>query len=99
MNGSEISDASAVSAWLEAGDVAQRKSLPRRVQRQWVADLRQAIDPDVVIEIAQRRQHVLAAPLRRQQARLVHHVAQAQDQRDSPVLQHHQRVLHLAAQA
>ena len=66
---------------------------------QRIADLRQAIDPDVVVEIAQRRHDVLALPFRGQQVGIVHDVAQAQDQRHAAILQHPERVLDLAAQA
>ena len=67
---------------------------------QRVEDLRQAIDPDLVVEIVERREHVLALATRLEQAHgLVHDVAQAEDQARAAVLEHDQRVARLAAQA
>src|SRR5882672_11172036 len=65
---------------------------------QRIADLRQAVDPDVVVQVAQRRQHVLALPFGLERGRLVHHVAQPEHQARALTLQHLQRVEHLAAQ-
>ncbi len=66
---------------------------------QRIEDLRQAIDPDLVIEVVQGRIDVLAPPFVEQAARLVHHVAQAQHQPCAPLLQERQGVQDLAAQA
>ena len=67
--------------------------------RQRIEDLRQAVDPDLVIQIVQRREHVLAPPLAEQAARLVHDVAQAEHEARAALLQHQQGLAHLAAQA
>ena len=45
---------------------------------QWLTDLRQPVDPDIVVVLAQRRQNVLALPFVRQHLGIVHHVPQAQ---------------------
>src|SRR5262245_2031217 len=63
-----------------------------------IADLRQAVHPDLVVELAQRGQRLLALPLGLEQAGLVHHVAQAEDQARAPLLQHLEGLQQLAAQ-
>ena len=66
---------------------------------QRLVDLRQAVDPDLVIEVAQRRHDVLALPFGGERRRIVHDVAQAQHQRRAALLQQAERRQDLAAQA
>ena len=64
-----------------------------------IADLRQAVDPDLVVEVLQRGQHVLAPPLGHQQLGLVHDVPQAQHQARAALLEHFQRLEHLTPES
>ena len=64
-----------------------------------LVDLRQAVDPDLVVEVAQRRHDVLALPFLGECGRIVHDVAQAEHQRRAAVLQEPERRADLAAQA
>ena len=66
---------------------------------QRLVDLRQAVHPDLVVEVAQRRYDVLALPLLRELGGIVHHVAQAEHQRRAALLEKPQRRADLAAQA
>ena len=66
---------------------------------QRLVDLRQAVDPDLVVEIAQRRHDLLALPFGGELVGIVHHVAQAEHQRRAALLQHPERRQDLAAQA
>ena len=66
---------------------------------QRVADLRQAVDPDLVVIFAQRRHRVLALPLGFERAWIVHHIAQPEDERRAARPQEVERRPHLAAQA
>ena len=52
-----------------------------------IADLRQAVNPDLVVEVAQRRHRFLALPFRLEEARLVHHVAQPEHQARAAALE------------
>ena len=58
--------------------------------------LGQAVHPDLVVEVADQRQDVLPPPLGREQCRLVHHVAQAEDQAGTAGFQGRERLAHLA---
>ena len=64
-----------------------------------IADLRQAVDPDLVVQVAQRRHRVLAPPLAGQLLGVVEHVAQPQHQGRAACLQALERLAHLAAQS
>ena len=66
---------------------------------QRIADLRQAVDPDVVVEVLERGEGALAVPFLGEARRLVHHVAQAEHEQLALLLQEVQRRLDLAAQA
>jgi hypothetical protein len=66
---------------------------------QRIADLRQAVDPDRIVEVAQRRHRLLALPFRDEVDGIVHDVAQAQHQMRAALLQHLQGLVDLAAQA
>ncbi len=73
--------------------------LARHLQSlQGIADLRQAIDPNFIVQVAQGGHGVLAPPFRRQHGGIIHDVAQAQHQAGAPPLQHAQGFLDLAAQ-
>ena len=63
-----------------------------------VADLRQAINPDLVVVFGQRRDRILALPFALERFGIVHHVAQPKDHRRPPALHQLQCVAHLAAQ-
>ena len=63
-----------------------------------IADLRQAIDPDLVVIVAEGRDRVLALPLGFEGARIVHHVAQAEHDRGAARPQQVEGWAHLAAQ-
>jgi len=66
---------------------------------QRLVDLRQAVNPDLIVEIAQRRHDVLALPFLGELRRVVHHVAQAEDQGRAALFQEVQCRADLAAQA
>ena len=61
--------------------------------------MRQTVNPDLVVQVTQGRQHLLAPPFRRQQLGLVHHIAQTQHQPGTALLEHLQGIQNLAAQA
>ena len=64
-----------------------------------VADLGQTIDPDLVVIFLQGRNHLLALPLALERLRIIHHVAQPQDQGGSAPLQQIEGITHFAAQS
>ena len=66
---------------------------------QRIADLRQSVDPDLIVQIFQCRHHVLAPPLRCEQLRIIHHIAQTEHQSRAARLQHLQGLQHFATQA
>jgi hypothetical protein len=66
---------------------------------QRLVDLRQAVDPDLVVEVDQRRHDMLALPFGRQHGRIVHDIAQPEHQGRAAVLEQPQRRADLAAQA
>ena len=67
--------------------------------RERIADLRQAVDPDVVIIFLQCGNRLLARPLGTQLRRLVHDVAQSEHDRRAAPAQELEGRTHLAAQA
>jgi hypothetical protein len=77
--------------------VAHRRRHHDALQR--LVDLGQAVDPDLVVEVAQRRHDLLAVPFPGELLGIVHDVAQAHHDRRAALLQHAQGRLHLAAQA
>ena len=70
---------------------------PVRLDR--IVDLRQPVDPDLVVEALESRDHALAPPLLGERRRVVHDVAEAEDEpRSSLAAQQRQRAPHLAEQ-
>ena len=64
-----------------------------------IMNLRQAIDPDLVVEIAQGRDGVLALPLRLEELRVIHDVSQTENDPGAAILEHVDRFANLAPQS
>ncbi len=77
--------------------VAHRQRTGDALER--IREILQAVDPDFVVDMLQRGEHLLALPLLQQELGLVHDVAQAQHQRGPLRLQHLQRRHDLALEA
>ena len=67
--------------------------------RQRIVEIGWAINPDVVIELADLGHDIVALPLRFEQLRCIHDIAQADDELGALSLEIGERFLHLAAQA
>ena len=88
-----------------AREIPREDRLGRDVGREAVGldrivDLGQAVDPDLVVEVLERRDHALAAPLLGERRRVIHDVAQPEDEA-GPALpaKERERLPHLAEQA
>ena len=66
---------------------------------QRIREIGESVDPDVVVEVLEGRQNLFALPLAQEQARLVHDVAEPQDERGAARLEHLQRLHHLALES
>ena len=65
-----------------------------------IVDLRQAVDPDLVVEALESRDHALAPPLLGERRRVVHDVAKPEDEpRSSAAAQQSKSAPHLAEQS
>ncbi len=77
--------------------VAHRQRTGDALER--VREILEAVDPDLIVDMLQRGEHLLALPFLQQELGLVHDVAQAQHERGPLRLQHLQRRHDLALEA